>query len=563
MGHLRRALSARLATFSIALTVLATGSAASCGTEPQRRGSGGASATEAPGARELGLPDADLRLVLLTDLDGYLEPCGCTSRPLGGIDRLAARLRALRAGGPPTVLLAAGNLFFHGAPHGADAARSVDQETWRAETLSSALTQLDLSAASPGLLDFSFGSERFARLASSATFPLLAAGMQYEGPNAGERETLSGSTLRQVGALRLGVVGISDLRGPDGALPDGIRVVTEPSEAAPSEVRSLRARGADVVVALLHGERRFGRRVAGEIEGVDFLVQGGLDALAPSPPSDGEGAVIVSAGRQGQGIVVIDLWRRGDGPWRDVSPWTRDAQRSRLGAAVAELRERIRSWEADRSVDARDVAEQRARLERLESELRALDRPPSTAGNVFVARYEELGPESPREPSVRAILEGLDRRVNDHNRRIFADWMPEPAPAGSPHYVGSQACAACHGAAVRWWRGTPHGRAYETLTSRNKNYNLHCVGCHVTGYLRPGGSTVTHVESLQDVGCESCHGPGSAHVASPAGAAGRVVRAPTADVCVGCHNAEHSDRFHFETYRQLLIAPGHGLPSGG
>ena len=33
-----------------------------------------------------------LRMAVVTDLKGYLEPCGCTSDPLGGIDRLAAQI---------------------------------------------------------------------------------------------------------------------------------------------------------------------------------------------------------------------------------------------------------------------------------------------------------------------------------------------------------------------------------------------------------------------------------------------------------------------------------------
>ncbi|MGD8605678.1 MAG: hypothetical protein PVH21_00195, partial [Myxococcales bacterium] len=37
----------------------------------------------------------DLRLAIVTDLKGYLEPCGCTSSPLGGIDHLAAQVRKL------------------------------------------------------------------------------------------------------------------------------------------------------------------------------------------------------------------------------------------------------------------------------------------------------------------------------------------------------------------------------------------------------------------------------------------------------------------------------------
>jgi hypothetical protein len=158
------------------------------------------------------------------------------------------------------------------------------------------------------------------------------------------------------------------------------------------------------------------------------------------------------------------------------------------------------------------------------------------------------------------MIDGYDARVNEHNERVFADWAPEPAAEGQPHYVGSQTCASCHGAAVRWWRTTQHGNAYATLANQNKNFNLSCVGCHVTGYLRPGGSTVTHVENLQNVGCESCHGPGSMHVESPTGAAVNVRRDPEESTCRGCHTPEHSDRFDFSVYRPLLIAPGHGQP---
>ncbi|MEZ4246972.1 MAG: hypothetical protein R3B99_01825 [Polyangiales bacterium] len=61
------------------------------------------------------LPAVDLRVVAITDLQGYLEPCGCTSRPLGGIDRLAAKLQAL-AGEAPTVFVSAGDLWL--APQG-------------------------------------------------------------------------------------------------------------------------------------------------------------------------------------------------------------------------------------------------------------------------------------------------------------------------------------------------------------------------------------------------------------------------------------------------------------
>ena len=85
------------------------------------------------------------------------------------------------------------------------------------------------------------------------------------------------------------------------------------------------------------------------------------------------------------------------------------------------------------------------------------------------------------------------------------------------------------------------------------------MGCHVVGYNQPGGSTVTHVENLKDVGCENCHGPGSPHVAEP-DKTGLTLRDTPESVCVGCHTHEHSDRFVYDAFKSLLRVPGHGVP---
>src|SRR5690242_12845634 len=79
--------------------LLAACSARGCGEAPDP--------SEAPvetTTPEVTLPPATLTLAIITDLKGYLEPCGCTSRPLGGIDRVAARIAATRSAGPTLTL---------------------------------------------------------------------------------------------------------------------------------------------------------------------------------------------------------------------------------------------------------------------------------------------------------------------------------------------------------------------------------------------------------------------------------------------------------------------------
>ncbi|MGE0785790.1 MAG: multiheme c-type cytochrome [Sandaracinaceae bacterium] len=496
----------------------------------------------------------DARLVVLTDLDGMLEPCGCTSRPLGGIDRLAAKLEELRAERIPFATVLAGNVFFHGAPHGGDAERARSQEELRADALVEILGGLDVAAATPGSEDLGFGAATFDGLAERLSAPILAAGVTV-----GERAFASSRTVT-LGDLRVGILGLTDLNRPDGTLPDGVSVADDELRVLGAQAaRELREAGADVVVALVNAERRTTRRVATGIEGVDFVIQGGLDQADVNPPADTEGATILHAGRQGQGFVVLDLYR-GAGELRDVSAWTVEAQRTHLDEGIESLEGRIASWEAEGRPDA-ELAAQRERLSRMRRERDALSVPAVGAGKAFSARYIELPPEAERSPTVRARMVALDRRINDVNREAFADWAPEPAPEGAAHYVGSNACGSCHSEAMRWWRGHPHGHAYATLADQHKNFNLSCVGCHVTGYLEPGGSTVTHTGPLENVGCESCHGPGSIHVGDPAGDAGRMIRDPEEARCARCHTPDHSDRFDYTAYRATLLVPGHGRPS--
>ena len=43
--------------------------------------------------------------------------------------------------------------------------------------------------------------------------------------------------------------------------------------------------------------------------------------------------------------------------------------------------------------------------------------------------------------------------------------------------------------------------------------NAECVGCHVTGYGKPGGFTSeAETPELVGVGCESCHGAGGTYI---------------------------------------------------
>ena len=500
-----------------------------------------------------------LRLVALTDISGYLEPCGCQSRPLGGIDRAAAKLAALRADRVPVLFVAAGDLLFGDTPEGArGSAQATTQETWKAETMVEILNRVGLAAAAPGKRDLSFGEPELQRLIGRSTFAWLPAK-----PGDGTNREAVGGWLGHAGEHKVGVVGVSTFEGPEAVLPaerfQGLRELTQ------AQIDKLRAAGARVVVVLLSSDQRTGRRLTGSLHGVDFVVQGGLDDAQANAPSTVGAGTLLRAGRQGQGLLVVDVYldAKGSTPFLDVSEWTRREQSTALQASIGDLSQRIATWEHDPKVQPASLQEQRSKLNTLREQLERAQRAPPVPpvqGNAFSARYEPLTVEQSRDKTIGDVIHAYDARVNDHNRVAFADLKPAEPAAGAARYVGSNACQTCHAPAYTWWTQHPHGHAYTTLERAHKQFNLSCVGCHVTGYDQPGGSTVVHNEGLIHVGCESCHGPGSRHIAQPRAASTALTKQPGEAVCKQCHTPEHSDLFEFNAYVARLRVKGHGLP---
>ena len=527
------------------------GAASSC---QRTRASTNAPVANAPPARPPAPAVPSLRLYYLVDLSGYLEPCGCNQRPLGGIDRVARVVENERAAAPNAALVAAGNLFFS-EPRIEE--RMIYQERAKAEALTGILSGLRLAAYAPGPADFALGPEAWRRLSSTVQAPALAA-------NAG----MASVRLLDAGnGLKVGVVGVSDFRPAVGDVAQGAPEAADPVEAARAAVASARSQGADAVVVLASTPRRAARSIASSVEGVDFVIAAREESNAAAPPERVGRAYVLTAPNQGKFLGVLDLHLRpGGGAFQDASETTASAARLRLDGRITELRERLAAWERDPSVDRAAVAVQRERLADLERQRAGASTPPApAAGSYFRARAVEVSPDVAKLPAVQQRIAAYFRDVNEHNRVEYAS-LRAPAPQrGVAFYTGVESCHDCHEEAYDVWRGTPHSHAYRTLEEVSKNFNLSCVGCHVTGYRQPGGSEVVQNDGLRDVQCESCHGPGSAHVAARGAAARRTTirRDAPAEFCATqCHTPEHSDHFNYAQYLPRILGPGHGRPVG-
>jgi hypothetical protein len=137
----------------------------------------------------------------------------------------------------------------------------------------------------------------------------------------------------------------------------------------------------------------------------------------------------------------------------------------------------------------------------------------------------------------------------DDPSRLQADMIPGVKTAAL--YVGSESCANCHPSAAKTWHSSGHGHAFATLVKRQADADPNCLGCHTVGFGSPSGyRREFHADRLINVGCESCHGPGSVHVAQRQQGAvdGGKFRTLGSGDCQKCHHGEFSRPFDFDKF---------------
>lgn len=497
-----------------------------------------------------------LTLFVATRIQNTTEPCGCTSDPLGDVSRIAALLRDAKGHG---LLLDAGGLRYKPTPLPREkqpqARLKADflEQTWRDLGALTMLQPADL-----------LGTQGVQELS-----PRLVSNVEGLPADRVQREL-----VREVHGVRIGVLGLA---APEAAWPTGIRV-SEPQPVAEKALASLRQQGAAITVALTGLPRDAARRLARKLPDLDILVAGGDDSLAEGvakPEQVGKTLLVVPA-TEGQRLVRIDVYTGPDGRidlnLRPTEPQRQEAL-SQLRDQVAQTEQRLQALRADPQAEPAFVQATDGELARLRQDLARLSLPIAQDGAYVTAELIALGRALRRDEAIAQAMRVLDRQIGEANLKAAT---PAPAPlAGQPHYVGTQACeGACHfhDDAVAYWRKTRHAEAFTTLVSAGKELSYDCVGCHAVAFDEPGGSSLRSlidwqrrqptqaapsVPDLRHVQCETCHGPGSAHIAAPSKNP-IPTRQPTQDRCLVCHTKDHSDTFDWLPYLRDILGPGHG-----
>jgi Cytochrome c554 and c-prime len=479
---------------------------------------------------------------------GTLEPCGCTSDPLGDVARYAALVRAAVRSGP-TLLVDGGGLSF---PESASAKEKAANDL-RAKFLGKTLQALGPFAA--GLADTDVGPAR-----GEVTPRRLAV-------NLSKSSAVAPSELKTIGDVRVGILGVAD---PELAERVGGEA-EDPVPAAKREVARLRGAGADLVIALVALDRPAARRLA-RAATPDLIVLGRQVGNGQARAEQVGASYLVAGAEELARIGRIDFVFRGGGKDgkddKDGNTELTDAggpdaaamRRVEIDAATARLDEELKRWSSSSAgADPGFVTAKRKERAALDDEKKSLDHPwtPPATGSYFTNRLIPLRRSLPRDEKTAGEMRRLDAAVAAINLRH----APPPAPRepGRAYFVGDAKCGACHNQALTFWKTTVHASAWETLVEVGKENDYKCTGCHVTGYGQVGGSSLGHTDRLRDVQCEVCHGPGSIHVAGKGLEEPPAVHKETpASTCTGCHTEQHSDTFQYEAYLRDILGAGHG-----
>ncbi len=137
-----------------------------------------------------------------------------------------------------------------------------------------------------------------------------------------------------------------------------------------------------------------------------------------------------------------------------------------------------------------------------------------------------------------------------HKLRVTDLAVDHSLPGGG--FVGDATCTACHTNAAEIHRVSRHAQAFASLERKNYQHDPECIRCHVTAFAQPGGYLRQQPKDWRaSVSCESCHGPGQAHVA--AAGRGSPLRPVGAATCARCHDAENSPQFKYDEYWKRIV----------
>ncbi len=178
-----------------------------------------------------------------------------------------------------------------------------------------------------------------------------------------------------------------------------------------------------------------------------------------------------------------------------------------------------------------------------------MELPPETAGEVEKYDFSmiEIDSQFKRDESIVAIIDEYQFQMQMEDLVGDETAIARESLGGGLSFMGTPSCGEgddCHADIVAKWQEFGHAQAMVTLMDPdvNRQFDPYCVGCHTVGMYYEGGfRSMEGTPDFAGVGCEMCHGPGSAHAEDPYLSYQEIFTQ-----CEQCHDHEHSPPFDKE-----------------
>lgn len=436
------------------------------------------------------------RILLSGNIRGFIEQCGCKSNQQGGLARRATNIKSLRQKFSDLIVVDVGNLF---PKDPQNQFWITDFESKELDIFLQATEQMDYDLTAVSFNELFYGYDFFASKKMLVNFPFLCANVFKNGSPIGTPI----ATLTS-GNLKLGFIGL--FQYPTEIISKNIYqfqnrtadlTFRDPLEVLQEYLPQL-TKNHDIVIVVGRLEPKFIRDNLAQLDRVDVIIS--------SYKFDSR------LRKNDRGLLRTEFATSGF--WGDLVVFF----------------ERISLYGADQLEVIYDK-----KIKQVINWKRKLVR---------------LGDDIQDDPGIRAILDTYydSGKFEFENIKPIVEWDEFGETQG---FVGVEKCQSCHVEQFLQWKSTSHAFAFNTLLDAHRHNHPKCVVCHVTGAGYPSGFKLGEVrEKLINVQCEMCHGPGKLHALSPSQF--RMIRSPKENLCVSCHDSEHSD-FNMETYYPFVV----------
>ena len=227
-------------------------------------------------------------------MDDYLALAKSYGR-LGGVDRMATLVKAIRAERPKQTLLLDGGDTWQG---------SYTSLKERGADMVTVMNALGVDAMTAHW-EFTYGAARVKELIKKLDFPFLCGNVV---DNSFGDAVFENTKVFERNGLMIAVIGqafpYTPISNPGYMIPDwsfGIR-----EEVVQKEVDAARAKNVDLVVLLSHNGFDVDKKMAARVKGIDVILSGHTHDAVPTPTMIGK-TMIVASGSHGKFLSRLDL----------------------------------------------------------------------------------------------------------------------------------------------------------------------------------------------------------------------------------------------------------------